>query len=119
MDFKSLLYFFIQVTFYVDEFTRRETCFDFRVIRQVDVENVKPGTVKVYDYYQPEYFSTQVSQVHNSSYHVVLHNTVLTPQVQVLHIFSTGLMGWKCRWRHLLSIFQITAAACWVYVGYF
>ncbi|KAK3869382.1 hypothetical protein Pcinc_025298 [Petrolisthes cinctipes] len=47
------------VTFYVDEFTRRETCLEFGMIRHVDVEHVKPGTVKVYDYYQPEYFTTQ------------------------------------------------------------
>ncbi|KAK4309869.1 hypothetical protein Pmani_018530 [Petrolisthes manimaculis] len=47
------------VTFYVDEFTRREICLEFGMTRHVDVEHVKPGTVKVYDYYQPEYFTTQ------------------------------------------------------------
>ncbi|KAK4327171.1 hypothetical protein Pmani_002341 [Petrolisthes manimaculis] len=53
------------VTFYVDEFTRREICLEFGMTRHVDVEHVKPGTVKVYDYYQPEYFTTQVSVVYN------------------------------------------------------
>lgn len=49
------------VTIYVDEFSSEELCFTFKIIREVDVENPKPGFVKVYDYYKPEYFTTMVS----------------------------------------------------------
>ncbi|XP_050717837.1 pregnancy zone protein-like isoform X3 [Eriocheir sinensis] len=44
-----------KVNFYVNELTAKDTCVNFRVIREVDVEEVKPGTVVVYDYYQPEF----------------------------------------------------------------
>ncbi|KAG7168908.1 Pregnancy zone protein-like 1, partial [Homarus americanus] len=44
-----------KVSFYIEELTAQDTCANFRVIRVVDVEDVKPGTVRVYDYYQPEY----------------------------------------------------------------
>ncbi|KAK7070011.1 hypothetical protein SK128_004121 [Halocaridina rubra] len=44
-----------KVTFYIDELTKKEVCLAFRVIREVDMEDVKPGTVKIYDYYQPEF----------------------------------------------------------------
>ncbi|XP_076068974.1 alpha-2-macroglobulin-like protein 1 [Oratosquilla oratoria] len=43
------------VLFYIDEFTSEELCATFKVIREVDVEKPKPGTVRVYDYYQPEF----------------------------------------------------------------
>ncbi|KAK4316125.1 hypothetical protein Pmani_012634 [Petrolisthes manimaculis] len=43
-----------KIHFYMDELLVEDTCVNFRVIRQVDVEDVKPGTVIVYDYYQPE-----------------------------------------------------------------
>ncbi|CAL4154476.1 unnamed protein product, partial [Meganyctiphanes norvegica] len=43
------------VTFYIDEFSSEDICVDFRVIREIDVEDAKPGTVKVYDYYQTEF----------------------------------------------------------------
>ncbi|XP_071524073.1 alpha-1-inhibitor 3-like [Panulirus ornatus] len=44
-----------KVSFYIEEFTAEEVCVSFRVIREVDIENAKPGTVVVYDYYQPEF----------------------------------------------------------------
>ncbi|KAK4320069.1 hypothetical protein Pmani_009057 [Petrolisthes manimaculis] len=44
-----------KIHFYMDELLVEDTCVNFRVIRQVDVEDVKPGTVIVYDYYQPEF----------------------------------------------------------------
>lgn len=50
-----------KVNFYVNELTAKDTCVNFRVIRDVDVEEVKPGTVVVYDYYQPEFAVSQVS----------------------------------------------------------
>merc|ERR1739842_257059 len=31
-----------------------DICVSFRVIREIDVEDAKPGTVQVYDYYQTE-----------------------------------------------------------------
>lgn len=43
-----------RVTFYIDEFSSEDICVSFRIIREIDVEDVKPGTVKIYDYYQPE-----------------------------------------------------------------
>jgi hypothetical protein len=30
-------------------------CVNFRVTREIDVEDAKPGTVRVYDYYQTEF----------------------------------------------------------------
>lgn len=50
-----------KVTFYVDEFSPEDICLTFRMIREIEVEEVKPGTVKVYDYYQPEYSVSKVS----------------------------------------------------------
>ncbi|XP_076059567.1 alpha-2-macroglobulin-like protein 1 [Oratosquilla oratoria] len=44
-----------KVTFYIDELTSITLCADFNVTREVDVDNVKPGTVRAYDYYQPEF----------------------------------------------------------------
>ncbi|KAL7648960.1 UNVERIFIED_CONTAM: hypothetical protein RMT77_000895 [Armadillidium vulgare] len=44
-----------KVTFYVDEFSPEVICVSLRILREIDVENPKPGTVKVYDYYKPEY----------------------------------------------------------------
>ncbi|XP_042884509.1 alpha-1-inhibitor 3-like [Penaeus japonicus] len=44
-----------KVSLYVDEFlTGKEFCVDFDVVREVEVEDAKPGTVVVYDYYEPE-----------------------------------------------------------------
>nr|XP_053636062.1 alpha-1-inhibitor 3-like [Cherax quadricarinatus] len=43
------------VSVYMNELTATRTCVDFRVIREVEVENIKTGTVVVYDYYQPEF----------------------------------------------------------------
>lgn len=44
-----------QVQFYIEEFSEgQEVCLRFKVIRLVDVEGAKPGSVSVYDYYQPE-----------------------------------------------------------------
>ncbi|XP_069952469.1 alpha-2-macroglobulin-like [Cherax quadricarinatus] len=50
------------VTFYIDEFSPEDICLSFRIIREIEVQDVKPGTVKVYDYYQPE-FSVSTSFV--------------------------------------------------------
>lgn len=50
-----------KVLFYIDSFTARETCIEFSALREVDVENAKPGTVKVYDYYEPEFHVSEVS----------------------------------------------------------
>ncbi|XP_047484789.1 alpha-2-macroglobulin-like isoform X4 [Penaeus chinensis] len=44
-----------KVMFYIDEFSPEDLCVEFRVIREIDVEDAKPGTIKVYDYYQPEF----------------------------------------------------------------
>nr|AEC50080.1 alpha-2-macroglobulin [Pacifastacus leniusculus] len=44
-----------KVDFYIEELTANDTCANFRVIRDIEVENVKPGTVRLYDYYQPEF----------------------------------------------------------------
>ncbi|KAK4303730.1 hypothetical protein Pmani_024278 [Petrolisthes manimaculis] len=44
-----------QINFYIDELGVEDTCVNFRVLRQVDLEDVKPGSVVVYDYYQPEF----------------------------------------------------------------
>ncbi|RXG60417.1 Alpha-2-macroglobulin-like protein 1 [Armadillidium vulgare] len=49
------------VTLYVDELSTEEICLSLRILREADVENPKPGTVKVYDYYKPEY---QVNEVY-------------------------------------------------------
>lgn len=44
-----------KVSFYIEELTSKSTCVNFDIIREIEVENVKPGTVVVYDYYQPEF----------------------------------------------------------------
>ncbi|XP_050718244.1 alpha-1-inhibitor 3-like isoform X4 [Eriocheir sinensis] len=48
-----------KVTFYIDEFSPKELCVAFRATREVDVEDAKPGTVRVYDYYDPEQFVSE------------------------------------------------------------
>ncbi|KAG0728380.1 Murinoglobulin-1 [Chionoecetes opilio] len=48
-----------KVTFYIDEFSAEEICVVFKVKREVDIENPKPGTVRVYDYYDPEQFVSE------------------------------------------------------------
>ncbi|XP_076068986.1 murinoglobulin-1-like [Oratosquilla oratoria] len=44
-----------KIMFYIDEFPDDALCASFRVEREVLVEKAKPGTVSVYDYYQPEF----------------------------------------------------------------
>ncbi|XP_066939900.1 alpha-2-macroglobulin-like [Macrobrachium rosenbergii] len=44
-----------KVSFYIDELTSERLCGDIGIIREVTVEDVKPGSVVVYDYYQPEF----------------------------------------------------------------
>uniref|UniRef100_A0A0N7ZA31 Alpha-macroglobulin receptor-binding domain-containing protein n=1 Tax=Scylla olivacea TaxID=85551 RepID=A0A0N7ZA31_SCYOL len=44
-----------KINFYINELTVKDTCVNFKVMRTVDVEDVKPGTVVVYDYYQEEF----------------------------------------------------------------
>lgn len=43
-----------QVNFYFEEVTTDEKCFDVRVHREIEVNDAKPATVKVYDYYELE-----------------------------------------------------------------
>ncbi|XP_071524050.1 alpha-2-macroglobulin-like [Panulirus ornatus] len=44
-----------KVSLYLDNLTAEKVCVDFRVVREADVERVKPGTVSVYDYYEPSF----------------------------------------------------------------
>nr|XP_045622212.1 murinoglobulin-1-like [Procambarus clarkii] len=44
-----------KVAFYIEGLAANSTCIKFRVIREIEVENVKPGSVRLYDYYQPEF----------------------------------------------------------------
>ena len=48
-----------KVLFYIDEFTPEEVCVEFEVLQEVEVTDPKAGTVKVYDYYEPEFFVTE------------------------------------------------------------
>ncbi|XP_037797575.1 alpha-2-macroglobulin-like [Penaeus monodon] len=43
-----------KVVLYVASLSAEEACADFGVIRELEVEDAKPGVVVVYDYYQPE-----------------------------------------------------------------
>ncbi|XP_069182649.1 alpha-1-inhibitor 3 [Procambarus clarkii] len=43
-----------KVTFYISGLTKKETCVSFRVIRESQVENTKPGTILLYDYHLPD-----------------------------------------------------------------
>ena len=43
-----------KIQFYVDEMTPKEVCLSFDVIRETEVDEPKPGNVRVYDYYEPE-----------------------------------------------------------------
>ncbi|XP_042866814.1 alpha-2-macroglobulin-like isoform X2 [Penaeus japonicus] len=43
-----------RVVLYVDGLSAEESCADFGVVRELEVEDAKPGVVVVYDYYQPE-----------------------------------------------------------------
>ena len=49
-----------KVLFYIDQLTKRPVCLAFRIFENVVVENAKPGTVKLYDYYDPDLVSTEV-----------------------------------------------------------
>ena len=49
------------VTFYADYFTKDNLCANFRIIREIDVEDPQPGIVKVYDYYEPDLHVSTVS----------------------------------------------------------
>ena len=48
------------VNFYLDEVTSKEICVSFNVYQDIAIENIKPGYVKIYDYYQPEYETVKV-----------------------------------------------------------
>ncbi|XP_069999796.1 alpha-2-macroglobulin-like protein 1 isoform X2 [Penaeus vannamei] len=50
------------VYFYIEEFTAKEVCVSFRVVREVEVEDAKPGSVVVYDYHEPEFYVSQTFQ---------------------------------------------------------
>ncbi|XP_064089812.1 alpha-1-inhibitor 3-like [Macrobrachium nipponense] len=56
-----------KVSFYIEEITANEVCVNFRVIRQVNVEDAKPGSVVVFDYYQPEFSISKVYQLPDAS----------------------------------------------------
>nr|XP_050045318.1 pregnancy zone protein-like isoform X2 [Dermacentor andersoni] len=43
-----------QVNFYFEEITSENKCFDVRLHREFAIEDAKPATVKVYDYYEQE-----------------------------------------------------------------
>jgi len=45
----------LKVMFYINELTADQTCVNFGVKREMVVDEAKPGTVKVYDYYEPEF----------------------------------------------------------------
>ena len=49
------------VLFYVDELTPKEICVEFEAIQKLYIWNRKAGTVKVYDYYEPQFQVTAVS----------------------------------------------------------
>lgn len=51
-----------KVSFYIEEFTAEEVCVAFNILREVEVENTKPGTVVVYDYYEPDFAVSTVSR---------------------------------------------------------
>ncbi|KFM57071.1 Murinoglobulin-1, partial [Stegodyphus mimosarum] len=42
------------VYLYFNELTNELKCFNFNIKNEIDVQDVKPATVKLYDYYQPE-----------------------------------------------------------------
>ncbi|XP_035231579.1 LOW QUALITY PROTEIN: alpha-2-macroglobulin-like [Stegodyphus dumicola] len=42
------------VNLYFNELTNKLKCFSFNIKNEIDVQDVKPATVKLYDYYQPE-----------------------------------------------------------------
>ena len=51
-----------EVSFYIEEFAGgQEVCLRMRVVRVVNVDGAKPGSVTVYDYYQPELSVSKVS----------------------------------------------------------
>ncbi|KAF2349603.1 Alpha-macroglobulin receptor-binding [Trinorchestia longiramus] len=52
-----------QVIFYIDQFTDSQICVDFPAFQEVEVEFTHPGTVKVYDYYEPDFYVTKVSLI--------------------------------------------------------
>nr|XP_027226646.1 pregnancy zone protein-like [Penaeus vannamei] len=44
-----------KVILYIVGLSAEEACADFGVVRELEVEDAKPGVVVVYDYYQPEF----------------------------------------------------------------
>ncbi|KAF2350143.1 Alpha-2-macroglobulin [Trinorchestia longiramus] len=48
-----------QVIFYIDQFSDSQICVNFPVFQEVEVEFTHPGTVKVYDYYEPDFYVTK------------------------------------------------------------
>ena len=53
----------LKVMFYINELTADQTCVNFGVKREMVVDEAKPGTVKVYDYYEPEFTISEVSSI--------------------------------------------------------
>lgn len=49
-----------KISLYIDELTSEKLCVSLRALREVDVEDYKPGSVVVYDYYQPEFSVSEV-----------------------------------------------------------
>lgn len=58
-----------KISFYVDKLTVRDVCVELRLVREVDVEEVKPGTVVVYDYYEPDFQISEVSSGCFTNFH--------------------------------------------------
>lgn len=54
-----------KVVLYMASLSAEEACADFGVVRELEVEEAKPGVVVVYDYYQPEIAKSKVSHVKN------------------------------------------------------
>ena len=49
------------VLFYLDELKFKQTCVEFEAEQEIYIWNRKAGTVKVYDYYVPQFQVTAVS----------------------------------------------------------
>lgn len=49
-----------KVLFYFDELLPEKTCVEFKILREIKVTDLKSGTVRVYDYYEPEFIVTEV-----------------------------------------------------------
>ncbi|KAB7502775.1 Alpha-2-macroglobulin-like protein 1, partial [Armadillidium nasatum] len=60
------------VTLYLEEITAEKICINFKADQIIPIDSAKPGSVSVYDFYQPEYIVTSIS--------VLGHNVMLSLQ---------------------------------------